>query len=501
MNSIRMRMWVLAALVATVVAVVAEARADDARPKTNVVIILADDLGVGDVSCYGSTHLETPTLDRLASQGVRFTDAHSTTSVCTPSRYTMLTGRYYWRIKRRWNWDLLIDEGQPTIASIHKSAGYATGCFGKWHLGFCREEPDYNKSLEPGPLEVGFDYYFGTPRSHNEPPMVFVENHDVVGLDPADPIVMVSAKDTPKGKGWGHGISTGAKAAHAARPEDQIDLIVTRKATEWITANKDRPFFAYLALVAPHVPLSPAREFRNTGPLGPYGDFIRQMDHCVGEVLATLDKHGLADDTLVVFSSDNGAIYHDSLHALGHRANLSYLGQKTDAWEGGHRVPFIVRWPGRVPEGRVCDRLLSMGDMLATVCAATGVERPAKSGPDSLNQLPVWLDPDAPAVRNEMVYHGIYGLALRFGDDVFLPKQGSFGVTTDPKMAWAMQFEELGLVNSDYNADGTVKPDAPPVQLYDLEGDPSQSVNRAGSEPAVVKKLAARLEEIRNEDK
>jgi len=466
--------------------------------KPNVIFILADDLGCGDVGCYGETRIKTPNIDALAGQGVRCTEAYASAAVCTPSRYGLLTGRYYWRIQRAWNWDLLIDDGQPTIASVLKSAGYATACLGKWHLGFCRQAPDYNGVLKPGPLEVGFDYYFGTPRTHNEPPFVFVENHQVVGLDKNDPLVIIPPDKTPKGQGWGHGISVGAKAAHAARPVDQIDIILAQKAVQFIESNKDHPFFLYLPLLAPHVPLAPSKRFQGTSQAGVYGDYIQELDWCVGEVLGTLDRLGLADNTLVVVASDNGAINDRDVFATGHRPNDRLLGQKTDAWEGGSRVPLIARWPGRIPQHSTCDRMLTLLDMMPTLGAAAGVTLPTRAGPDALNQWPVLTHPDAPAVRKEMVYQGIYGFALHSGDWVFLPKQGSQGVTTDPKMTWAMSFKELGFKNSDYDAQGKIKPNAPPGQLYNLARDPWQTENLYNREPDRVRKMARRLEELTN---
>lgn len=488
--------WLLiASLLLVLLGQPVQAKPDADKP--NIVILLADDLGIGDVSCYGSTKIKTPSIDSLAEEGVRFSDAHTATSVCTPSRYAMLTGRYYFRIKRKWVHDLLIDDGQPTIASVLKSAGYKTGVFGKWHLGFGREAPDYNEPLKPGPLEVGFDYFFGTPRSHNEPPFVFVENHHVYRYDPDDPIVMIPQEEAPKGKSWGYGISKGAEEAHAARTDERIDLIVADKACEFIAENKDQPFFAYVAFVAPHVPLYPAPEFKKSGPLGPYGDFIRQMDACVGKILKTLDDNGLRDNTMVIFSSDNGAIYHTGVHQSGHRSNLDYLGQKTDAWEGGHRVPFVVRWPGRVPEGKQCDRLISLVDMLATTAAAADTSVPDGGGPDSLNVLPLFEDPESEPIRTEMVYHGILGLGFRQDSMVYLPKPGSLGVTTSQDFAWAMQFDELGYEHSDFKPDGTLKEDAPEVQLYDLSTDPGQHKNLADHKPEKASELAKRLQKVR----
>jgi len=504
--------------------------ADQPVMPLNVVLIIADDLGVGDVGCYhmtasgaprepsrtrqrgltrerdargGSRMIRTPNIDRLATQGMRATDAHSISAVCTPSRYSMLAGRYYHRYPRNWNGEALIEADRPTIASVFRSAGYATGYFGKVHTGWGepsedrkhRQDIDWNSELPRGVLEMGFDKYFGTPFTHNEPPFVFVEDRHVVGLDPADPLVVVP-KEIERGN-WGWGLSKGAKAAHAARPEDEIDLIVMGKAIDFIKETAgEKPFFINLAFVAPHVPISPSKQFKGTTKLGRYGDFVEQLDWCVGQVLQTLETEGLADNTLVIFTSDNGAIHHRHEYGMGHRANLDWLGQKTDAWEGGVRVPFIVRWPGRVPEGKTFDQLVSLMDIPQTVWAAAGLTPPAGAAPDSLNQLDVFTGKTTNAVRSELYMLGITGQALRSGDWVYIPQRGSCGVTTDPAMTWAMQLGALGQINSDYDDEGKLKPGAPQEQLYNMRDDPRQSTNVVLQYPEKAAELAKRFKEV-----
>ncbi len=486
-----------------------------AKTPPNVVLIIADDLGVGDVGCYrvtasgaerdargGSERIRTPNIDRLATQGVRATDAHAIASVCTPSRYSILSGRYYHRYPRNWNGEALIEADRPTIASVFRDNGYATGYFGKVHTGWGepsedrkhRQDIDWNQELPRGVLEMGFDTYFGTPFTHNEPPFVFVEDRHVVGLDPADPLVCIP-KEAERGP-WGWGISKGAKAAHEARPEDRIDLIVTEKAIDFIKANKEKPFFINLALVAPHVPISPSKQFKGTAELGPYGDFVEQMDWCVGQVLQALEELELTDNTVVIFTSDNGAIHHRKEYEMGHRANLDWLGQKTDAWEGGLRVPFIVRWPGNVPAGETIDQLISLMDIPQTVWAAAEITPPEGAGPDSLNQLDFLTGKADKSARSELLLIGITGRALRSGDWVYIPKPGSQGVTTDPSMDWAMQLGELGQENSDYDDDGKLKPDAPQEQLYNLRDDPKQSTNVVLQYPEKAAELAERFKEV-----
>jgi arylsulfatase A-like enzyme len=467
-----------------------------AAPATrpNILLIVADDLGYGDLGCYGATRIKTPNIDRLAAQGVRFTDAHAPAAVCQPTRYAILSGTYFMRAQRKGLQTLYFHEGQATLPGILKSAGYRTAALGKWHLGFGRgAEPDYNAELKPGPLEIGFDSFFGVPRTHNEPPFVFVENHRVVGHDPADPIRITAAKDTKEG--WGHGISTGGAGAHAARPVERIDLILAEKASAFLREQNPAPFFLYLAFLAPHVPIAPAPEFQGKSQAGRYGDFVQQLDFCVGQVLDALQSSGAAENTVVIFTSDNGAVLHRDALGVGHRANGTFLGQKTDTWEGGHRVPFIARWPGRIPAGAQSDRLLGLNDLMATLAAAADVPLPEGAAPDSLNQLPVWREPSRAAVRREMLAQGTGGYALRQDQWVFLPKPGSGGMTVQVPTAapWGQPFAKLGLTNSDVDENGRVKPNAAPQQLYDLASDPRQSKNIAAHEPQRSAAMAARL--------
>jgi arylsulfatase A-like enzyme len=472
-------------------------------PCPNILLIVADDLGYGDLGCYGATLIKTPHIDRLAAEGVRLLDTHAPAAVCQPTRYAILSGTYFLRAQRRGLQRLYFHEGQITLPALLKSGGYRTAAIGKWHLGFGREaEPDYNGELKPGPLEIGFDSFFGCPRTHSEPPFVFVENHRVVGLDPADPIRIIAAKDTKEG--WGHGISTGGAKAHAARPVDRIDLLLADRAVEFLRRREAAPFFLYLAFLAPHVPIAPAPEYQGTSRAGRYGDFIQQLDACVGRVLEALDASGATADTLVVFTSDNGGLYHREVLEAGHRPNGSLLGQKTDAWEGGHRVPLIARWPGRIPAGARAAQLFGLTDLMATFAAAAGVSLPAGAAPDSLDQLPVWLAPaTAPAVRREMLAQGTGGYALRQDVWAYLPKRGSSGYTVQvpPSVPWGQPYAKLGLVNSDVDAQGRVKPDAPEDQLYDLDRDPGQAHNLAREQPARAAAMRARIETLTRREK
>lgn len=465
-----------------------------AGEQPNVLLILADDLGWGDLGCYGATKIRTPRIDGLAREGARFLDAHSVSGVCNPSRYSILSGTYLWHAKRKNDYSLYFHEGQVTLPALLRSAGYRTAALGKWHNGFGRNgDPDWNAELKPGPLEIGFDSFFGTPRTHNEPPLVFVENHRVIGLDPADPIRI----DKTKGP---HGVMSGGAQAQAARPDERIDFILADKAAAYFAQqSKGTPFFLYLAFAAPHVPINPAPEFRGSSGVGLYGDYVQQLDHCTGLVLDALAKAGFAENTLVIFSSDNGAMFTREAIESGHRPNAGLLGQKTDAWEGGHRVPFLARWPGRIPAGAERQELFSQVDLMATVAEVAGVPMPEGASPDGASELAALLDPaKAPAKRTEAVFLGTGGFALRQGDWVYLPKQGSCGMTVQvPAGApWGQPFAKLGLTTSDVDSTGSIKPGAPPAQLYHLKEDLAEAANRFATEPEVAQRLAARLEQL-----
>ena len=318
----------------------ADAPKTGARP--NIILILADDLGYGDVGCYGATKIKTPNIDRLAREGRVFTDAHACSAVCSPSRYGLLTGEYPFRIgcygPLMCQSGLIVAPSRLTLASLLKQHGYATACIGKWHLGFGVKQPDWNGELKPGPLELGFDYYFGLPVVSSHPPFVYVENHRVVGLDPNDPIVFGGQAETdPFPEKFNKGISRG-KAAHALYHDEEVAATWAKKSTDWLRQNKDRPFFLYLATTAIHHPFTPAPRFKGTSEAGPYGDYVQELDWTIGEVLNTLDELQLRDNTLVIVTSDNGGMLNGggkTAWQAGHRLNGDLLGFKFGAWEGG----------------------------------------------------------------------------------------------------------------------------------------------------------------------
>jgi len=480
------------------------ARASDTPP--NVVLIFADDLGYGDLGCYGATKLKTPNIDRLAREGRRFTDAHSASAVCTPSRYALLTGEYPHRrgmshpvfLKA----GLVIDPKRQTLADVMKSAGYATACIGKWHLGFGEKTPDWNGDLKPGPLELGFDYYYGVPTVNSHPPFVYVENHRVVGHLPDDPFVYGKPAKTQKiHEKMGLSQIGGADAAHELYDDYQVGTHLTGKAVDWIKKQKKDPFFLYLATTHIHHPFTPAKRFQGTSECGLYGDFVHELDWMVGELVKTLEEQGVADDTLIVFTSDNGGMFNETAQDawdVGHRLNGELLGFKFGAWEGGHRVPFIAKWLGKIDAGSVSKQLICNVDMTATVAALTGVELQEGQARDSVNVLPALTgDPKEP-VRDHLVLapSRISNLAVRKGKWMYIGAKGSggFGGTKRGSHAFAgpAAITYAGYENSDI-VDGKIKADAPPAQLYDLDADLKQTKNLHDEYPEVVKEMAELL--------
>lgn len=473
--------------------------------KPNVVLLYADDLGYGDVSCYGSKTISTPNIDRLAAEGLRFTDGHCAAATCTPSRFAMLTGEYAFRQKGTGilpgDAKLIIPTGRATLASIFKSAGYRTGVVGKWHLGLGEGGLDWNGPIKPGPLEIGFDHSFIMAATGDRVPCVFVENHRVVGLDPADPI-QVSYKapfpGEPTGRGnpellkmhpsHGHdmalfngvsriGYMKGGKSA-LWKDEDMGDIF-TSQAVKFIESAGKGPFFLYFAAHDPHVPRVPHPRFAGKSGMGPRGDAILQFDDNVGTVLATLDRLGLKENTLVLLSSDNGPVVDDgykddAVEKLGaHKPAGPLRGGKYSAFEGGTRVPFIVRWTGRVKPGE-SPALVSQVDFPASFAALTGQKCP-DSARDSQNVLAALLGDDSTG-REELVEQG-GPLALRLGNWKFIPAgQGP-------------------AINKNTNSETA---NAPQPQLYDLSQDLGERENLAQKHPEKASQMASILEKARN---
>ena len=477
-----------------------------AQTRPNIVVILTDDLGYGDVSAYGATALKTPNIDRLAQEGLRFTDAHAPAGTCTPSRYSLLTGEYAWRKPGTGvlpgDAALIIDPGRTTLPSMLRRAGYATGVVGKWHLGLGPAGgPDWNHDITPGPNDVGFDYAFIMAATGDRVPTVYIENRRVVGLDPSDPIIV--SYDHPVGEwptGRNHPELLKMQASHGhdqtivngigrigyvtgGRSALWIDETMadefTRRAVSFIEGHRDQPFFLYFATHDPHVPRAPNSRFAGATALGPRGDAIVEADWCVGEILKTLDRLNLTANTLVLFTSDNGPVVDDgyrddAVEKLGsHRPGGPYRGGKYSIFEAGTRVPWIVTWPGHVARG-VSDALVSQVDLLASLAAFTGQTLPDEAGPDSFDVMPALLG-QSRLRRAELVEQG-GGLGLRIGTWKYIEPSNrpKFNVQTRT---------ELGH-------------DSMP-QLYDLAADPGEMRNLATQEPDRVKAMAARLAVVR----
>ncbi|NND95710.1 MAG: arylsulfatase [Pirellulaceae bacterium] len=479
----------------------------------NVVLIFADDLGYGDLGCYGATKIQTPNIDKLASQGRRFTDAHSASAVCTPSRYGLLTGEYPVRANGGQGiWgpcshfqSLLIDTDKLTLGQLFKNKGYATAAIGKWHLGFGEGKTDWNKPLRPGPLELGFDYFFGIPKVNSGFPFVYVENDSVVGYDPADPITFeppyskTTTYPPEAGKKTENKVG-GAKAAHAIYDDERTGTLLTEKAVNWIEDNKERPFFLYFPTPNIHHPFTPAPKFKGTSQCGLYGDFVHELDSMVGQLVNCLDENGLTENTLIIVTSDNGGMFNrggqDAFKA-GHRQNADLLGFKFGVWEGGHRVPMIAKWPGTIQPNSISDQLISSVDMLATFATLTGQTVEPKQLADSIDLLPAFLGDPTAQLRTTLVLcpRQPSHLSIRNGKWLYIPKQGSGGFRGKPGTHGAggpAAISHVGNVNTDIE-NGKIKKGAPAGQLYDLEADVNQTTNLYTQYPEVVQEMHSLL--------
>lgn len=484
--------------------------ADDAdnAARPNIVLIYADDVGYGDLGCYGAKAIPTPHLDRLAAEGLRLTDGHSPSATCTPSRYAMLTGEYAWRRQGTGvlpgNASLIIEPGRATLASMLQAAGYHTGVVGKWHLGLGDGQLDWNGKIAPGPLEIGFDYCFLIPATGDRVPCVYVENHRVVGLSADDPIEVdykqpiagePTGRENPEllkmHPSHGHdmavvngisriGYMRGGKSALWV-DEDMADVI-TGKAVEYIEQHRERPFFLFFALHDIHVPRVPHARFVGKTELGPRGDAMVQADWSAGQVLTALDRLGLAENTIVMFTSDNGPVVDDgykdqAVERLGdHQPAGTWRGGKYSAFEGGTRVPWIVRWPARIEPGATSDALVCQVDLLSSLAAFTGQHFSAATAPDSQNMLPALLGQSRQG-REFLVEHA-RALSLRHGQWKYIEPSRGPAVTQH--------------TNTQTGA-------APGSQLYNLADDPGERNNLAEQEPERVEAMKTRLEQIRQE--
>lgn len=449
-----------------------------AASQPNIIIILADDLGYGSVGCYGAEPglVRTPHIDRLAREGMRFTDAYATGSVCSPTRYAVVTGRYCWRsslssgeVVNTFD-PLLIEPTRPTCASLLKSKGYATAMIGKWHLGYGTTKPvDYTKELKPGPLELGFDYQFAVPQNHNDVTRAFVEDHKVFGLR--------STKLTP---------SPGNIGLDAPQRDDpKTEGTLADRAVTWLEKQTpDKPFFLHFAPIAVHEKVTPSAESSGTSKAGPYGDFIHDLDRSVGRVLDTLDRMKLTDNTLIFFTSDNGGVPgkpggpEQQAAAAGLKINGITRGGKHDVWEGGFRVPLIARWPGHIQPGSISEQVVGSVDYLATLAALVKAPLPPPApdaaGPDSYDFLPALLGTAKNPVRPQLL--------LQSSKGVYAIRQGP----------WKLIASSGGIESKDGKRRKTPEDPGHP-QLFNLKNDPGEQHDVAAEQPQLVKDLTVIL--------
>ena len=466
---------VVAALVTTSAARPTDAGESNGKTneKPNIVFILADDMGYGDPGCYNpESKAPTPYIDRLAREGMRFTDAHAPAAVCVPSRYGLLTGRYPFRETLDWRHRAVISPDRPTIASLLKKNGYATAMVGKWHQGFDNGPNHDGSRLTGGPVDRGFDSYFGIPASLDIPPYYYIRDRKPL----APPTERVGDSNT---RGWTR-IQGAFWRAGGVAPGFKHEEVLPRFGKEAVAtidrlarATSERPFFLYVAFTAPHTPWLPLERFRGKSGADMYGDFVAQVDDTVGQILGALDRNGLKGSTLVFFSSDNGPVwYPDDVERFGHRSTGPLRGMKGDAWEGGHRVPFIARWPGKISPGSTSDRTICFVDLMATFAAIAGETLPGDAGLDSVDFLPVLLGKAKGPVREVTVLKQNASV-LREGKWKLITHLGSGGFSK-PRRPRA-------------------KPGEPAGQLYDLEKDPGETDNLWAKRPRIVERLQERL--------
>mgnify|MGYP006283604497 CR=1 FL=1 len=480
--------------------------ASSKKQQPNIVLIYADDLGYGDVSCYGAHRVQTPNIDRLAKEGIRFTEAYATAATCTPSRYSLLTGEYAWRRQGTGiapgDASLIIPTDKKTLPSMLGQAGYISAVVGKWHLGLGSAKPNWNEEIKPGPLEIGFDYCFLIPATGDRVPCVYVENHRIVGLDPNDPIEVSFGEPiegVPTGRDYPEKLKVGAddqhsdtivngisrigymKGGESARwvDEDMADVI-SGKAVSFIEKNQDKPFFLFFSLHDIHVPRVPNERFVGETDMGPRGDAIVQADWCVGEILQTLDRLDLAENTIFIFSSDNGPVLNDgymdeSVERVGdHKQGGPLRGGKYSSFEAGTRVPFLLRWPAAVQPSE-SDALISQIDLFASLAALTEQQLEPQDAPDSMNMFAT-LTGRAETGREHLVQEAAgVRLSLRNHQWKYIPPYEG----------------------AKFNATKGIETGRDIVpQLYDVKMDIGEQNNLAAENAQVVKEMQALLENI-----
>ena len=480
---------------------------DKSKQRPNIVVILADDLGYGDVACYNpDSQIPTPHLDRLATQGMRFTDAHSPCTVCTPTRYSLMTGQMAFRVPRGGTvftgagGPSLIAPDRLTLPEMLRDAGYTTACFGKWHVGMTFYDAegkriheggldavkriDYTRPIDGGPIDCGFDRFFGTACCPTTDWLyAFIDGKRI----PVPPTKQLDRGPLPK-----HPYANDNRPGMVAPDFDleEVDMTFLKKSRSFLRSHvknsPDKPFFLFHSTQAVHLPSLAGRQFKGKTQSGPHGDFIFELDYVVGELLKTLEQLGVADNTIVMFSSDNGpevptVYYMRTDH--DHDGARPWRGVKRDNWEGGHRVPFLVRWPGKVKSGTTSDQITSLTDVMATVASIVGASLPDNAAEDSFDMLPALLGQDQARIRPYILQQGFGGsryLAIRRGKWKYLAHQGSGG----------NRYENHRLLKT-YRLPNTA-PDAP-GQLYDLDADPGETKNLYFDQPAIVEALQSLL--------
>lgn len=482
--------------------------------KPNIVVVLADDMGWGDPQCYqADSKIPTPAIDRLAKEGIRFTDAHTPSSVCTPTRYTLLTGRYSWRTRLKTGVldgfePPLIAENEDTLGTLLKRAGYQTHCIGKWHLGMewatkdggtmpIREEGerfrqgtdvDFTKPFQNGPTGRGFDTYFGISASLDMSPYLFLRGERVAAI----PTIETEENRDGLFMNQVAGVSTEDFELEEVLPS------IARETSDVIheAVRQEGPFFCYVPFTSPHLPIVPTEDVSGKSDAGRYGDFVVETDMALNKILQALDDTGVADNTLVLFTSDNGGLFHwwdfraaddggappkstrgEQNRQFGHQSNADWRGTKADIWEGGHRVPFLIRWPEKVKGGQVCDSLVELTDMFATVSEIVGEPAKSTSGMDSFSMMPIFDGDLSAKTRPFAVHHSVHGMfAVREGDWKMIEGRGSGGFTKPNRF----------------------KENEPPGQLYDLARDPQETTNLYTEKPEVVARMQDLLDTIRD---
>lgn len=443
-----------------------------ANTRPHVVLILVDDMGYGDAGCYNpDSKIPTPHIDLLAADGMRFTDAHAPGPLCHPSRYGLLTGRFPFRIDTsKWPGQPLIGDGQVTLASLLRDTGYATSMVGKWHLGFA--ENGYEKILPGGPVDRGFQEFFGLRASTDIPPYFYIRGNRAV-KPPTDRIAANQSDGwSPiQGAFWREGgISPDMKLIEVVpRFTDEAIGVIQRR-------DREKPLMLYLAYPGPHTPWLPSPGFAGKSGAGMYGDFMMMIDHEIGRVLAALEAAGMSKETLLVFTSDNGPVwYPEDTGRFSHDSAGGLRGMKGDAWEAGHRMPFIVRWPGRAAAGSTSHQTLCFTDLLATLAEITGTKLPDEAAPDSVSFLP--------ALRGETYLRP--PIVMESGSRLMMIRSGPWKLID-------------GLGSGGFSEPSTVKPGPgdPPAQLYHLLDDPAETTNLFAQQPEIVKRLQAEMREI-----